>query len=32
MTAFLYPITVPACRNYMFYMIIMVTERHKLKL
>lgn len=24
MTAFLYPITVPACRKYMFHMIIMV--------
>ena len=27
MTAFLYPITVPACRKYMFHMIIMVRRR-----
>ena len=29
MTAFLYPITVPACRKYMFYMIIMVDGETK---
>lgn len=32
MTAFLCPITAPICYKYMFYIIIMVTERHKLNI